>query len=119
MPFSVPIPLVGAVVTIATAAVVLGGIKSISSVAEFVVPLMAAFYVAASAYVLFNQSAALPGAFVLVVKSAFEPTPVAGGATGAVIVSVMTAMRTRHCPRCVHQRSRAWQRPHCGGRSQV
>ena len=92
--FNVPIPLVGAVVTIATAAVVIGGIKSISSVAEYIVPLMAAFYVAASAYVLFNQSAALPGAFVLVVKSAFEPTAVAGGATGAVIVSVMTAMRT-------------------------
>ena len=92
--FNVPIPLVGAVVTIATAAVVIGGIKSISSVAEYIVPLMAAFYVAASAYVLFNQSAALPGAFALVVKSAFEPTAVAGGATGAVIVSVMTAMRT-------------------------
>lgn len=33
--FNVPIPLVGAVVTIATAAVIIGGIKSISSVAEY------------------------------------------------------------------------------------
>lgn len=40
--FNVPI-LVGAVVTIATAAVIIGGIKSISSVAEYIVPLMAAF----------------------------------------------------------------------------
>lgn len=92
--FNVPIPLVGAVVTIATAAVIIGGIKSISSVAEFIVPLMAAFYVAASAYVLLNHASALPDAFALIVKSAFEPSAVAGGATGTVIVSVMTAMRT-------------------------
>ena len=92
--FNVPIPLVGAVVTIATAAVIIGGIKSISSVAEFIVPLMAAFYVAASAYVLLNHASALPDAFSLIVKSAFEPSAVAGGATGTVIVSVMTAMRT-------------------------
>ena len=92
--FNVPIPLVGAVVTIATAAVILGGIKSISTVAEFVVPLMAAFYVAASVYVLTVHASALPDAFALIVRSAFEPSAVAGGATGTVIVSVMTALRT-------------------------
>lgn len=55
---------------------------------------MAAFLVGRFCLRAVQQSAALPGAIALVVTSAFEPTAVAGGATGAVIVSIMTAMRT-------------------------
>lgn len=92
--FNLPIWLIGALVTVAVAAVVLGGLKSISRVAEFVVPVMAILYIAGAATVLALNASALPGGIALIVKSAFEPTSVAGGAAGSVIVSVMTAMRT-------------------------
>ena len=92
--FGLAIPIIGVVITVAVAAVVLGGIKSISKVAEFIVPGMAIMYIiGAGAILIINSDALLPGLH-LIVESAFTPTSVAGGATGSVIVSVMTAMRT-------------------------
>lgn len=92
--FGLPIPLIGIVVTVGAAAVILGGLKSISRVAELIVPGMAALYViGASAILYINADALLPG-LQLIVESAFTPVSVAGGATGTVVVSVMSAMRT-------------------------
>ena len=92
--FNLPIWAIGVVVTIAVAAVVLGGLKSISRVAEFIVPFMAIMYILAAGLILILNAEALPAGIGLIVKSAFEPTAVGGGVAGAVIVSVMTAMRT-------------------------
>src|SRR5699024_1550302 len=50
--FGVPVWVMGALVTVAVTAVILGGINSISRVAESVVPLMAGAYVLGSVAVL-------------------------------------------------------------------
>ncbi|MDR1885391.1 MAG: sodium:alanine symporter family protein [Synergistaceae bacterium] len=92
--FGIPIPLIGAAVTIAVAAVILGGLKSISQVAEFIVPFMAIFYVIGSVIALVVTADAIPASLALIVESAFSPSAVAGGAGGTVMISVMTAMRT-------------------------
>lgn len=92
--FHVPVWVTGLVVTVASGAVILGGIKSISKVAEFVVPIMAALYVGGAAAVLFLNYAQIPAVFGSIFTAAFHPTSVAGGVTGTVIVSVMTSMRT-------------------------
>ena len=92
--FGLPVWAIGAVVTLAVAAVVLGGLKSISRVAELVVPAMAVLYILGASTILILNIEALPAGIMLIVKSAFEPTSMAGGAAGSVVVSVMTAMRT-------------------------
>lgn len=92
--FNLPVVGVGIVVTVIVAAVVLGGIQSISKVAEFTVPFMAIFYVLGSITVLALNAEAIPHALALIVSSAFKPSAVAGGAVGTVMISVMTSMRT-------------------------
>ncbi|MGI6061762.1 MAG: alanine/glycine:cation symporter family protein [Blautia sp.] len=92
--FHLPVAIIGIVVTIAVAAVVLGGLKSISKVAELVVPVMAAAYVIGSFAVLFVNASAIPKAFALIFESAFTPHAMLGGAGGTIMISVMTAMRT-------------------------
>ena len=74
--------------------VVLGGIKSISSAAELIVPFMAMFYVLGSLLILILHAQQIPETLKLIVTSAFTPHAAVGGAAGTVFISVMTAMRT-------------------------
>lgn len=92
--FGVPAWLIGLIVTIAVAAVIIGGIKSIGHVAEVIVPVMAAFYILGSLVILILNIRALPGAFRIIIESAFTPYAMAGGAGGTIMISVMTGMRT-------------------------
>lgn len=83
------------VVTVAVTAVILGGIQSISKVAEAVVPFMAIAYVIGSLAVLAFSHEAIPGAFRAIFVSAFTPDAAFGGAVGtASAAAVITAMRT-------------------------
>ena len=92
--FGIPIWLVGIVVTVAVAAVVLGGIKSISKAAEFIVPIMAIFYVLGSITIMIINADAIPGVFKSIFDAAFHPKAMIGGASGTIIISVMTALQT-------------------------
>jgi len=78
--------ITGAVITIMTAVVILGGIKSISTVCEKLVPFMAIFYVAGCAIILVINAAYLIPAVSLIVKSAFSPRAAGGGFAGATIM---------------------------------
>ncbi|MCE5200227.1 MAG: sodium:alanine symporter family protein [Armatimonadota bacterium] len=80
----------GLVMTVLTAVVILGGIKSIARVCEGLVPFMAIFYIAGCLFILCKGAADLPGTLALIVKAAFTGKAVAGGAAGAAI---MTAAR--------------------------
>lgn len=93
--FGVPVWVMGALVTVAVTAVILGGINSISKVAESVVPLMAGAYVLGSVAVLAANYQAVPHAISTIFVSAFTPGAALGGAAGtASMAAVMTAMRT-------------------------
>ena len=92
--FGLPVWIIGIVVAVAVAGVVLGGIQSISNAAQFIVPFMALFYVLGSVIILLVNAREIPGAFQLILTSAFTPHAVAGGAAGTMFISVMTAMRT-------------------------
>lgn len=82
--------IVSIVLAVLVAAIVFGGIKSISKVAEKIVPFMAALYILAAICVLaFNASHIIP-TIISVFKSAFTPAAAAGGFTGA---TVMMAIR--------------------------
>jgi AGCS family alanine or glycine:cation symporter len=79
----------GVVMALITAAVVLGGVKSISRVCELLVPFMAIGYVLGCICVLIHNAAHLPEALRLIVTNAFTGTAAAGGFTGAGIALAM------------------------------
>lgn len=88
--FSIPTWITGVVLMACTAAVVLGGIKSIGRVTSILVPIMIVFYMAAALFIIFANIAEVPGALAFIVKQAFNPTAAAGGFAGA---TVMLAIR--------------------------
>ena len=73
----------GALLTVLTAVVILGGIRSIARVCELLVPFMAGFYVLGCAYLLFLHWETLPAALRLIVSSAFSGQAAIGGFLGA------------------------------------
>ena len=77
--------IVGAVLAAITAAVILGGIKSIARVCELLVPFMALFYVAGCIVILAMEWDDIPGALHLIVSSAFTGHAAIGGFAGAGI----------------------------------
>lgn len=92
--FQIPTWLTGLVIAVLSGAVILGGLKSISKVAEFLVPIMAVLYIVSAIAVLFLNFRQIPQVFSDIFYSAFNPASVAGGVGGTILISVMTSMRT-------------------------
>ena len=76
----------GAFICVMTAAVVLGGVKSIARVCSMLVPLMAAFYVLGCLYILCVNASYLWPALCLIVKAAFSPEAAGGGFIGSTVM---------------------------------
>lgn len=66
--------------------VILGGIKRIASVVEYIVPIMAIGYAAIVIVVIALRIEDVPGVLANIVTSAFGPEEVIGGGIGAVIL---------------------------------
>ena len=75
-------------VTVCVALVVIGGIKRISSVSQVIVPFMAILYFAFAAIIIVTHLPQIPGAIVLIVKTAFTGTALAGGAMGSMVIAM-------------------------------
>jgi AGCS family alanine or glycine:cation symporter len=73
----------GSVMTILTAAVILGGIKSIARTCSALVPFMAVFYVVGCLVILAINYRAIPDAVMLIFTSAFTGQAAIGGFLGA------------------------------------
>lgn len=78
--------IVGVVIALITAAVIFGGIKSVSKVCEILVPAMAAMYIIGCLIILVMNFAYIGDAIVLIVKSAFSPQAATGGFIGSTIM---------------------------------
>jgi alanine or glycine:cation symporter, AGCS family len=79
----------GIALLIITAAVVLGGIKRIAAVADWLVPFMAIAYFLGGIAVLATHASAIPSAFALIFTSAFTGTAATGGFTGAAMIAAI------------------------------
>jgi len=88
--FGVDPMITGIVMAAITAIVILGGIKRIGEVTEYLVPFMAIFYLAAGLFILVRFADEIPGALTLVVEGAWSGTAATGGFAGA---GVMLALR--------------------------
>ena len=83
--FQIPVWQTGLLMTVLTAAVILGGISRIAEVAAKLVPTMAILYISGALFVIITQIEQVPGALLLIVQSAFTETAAVGGFTGAAV----------------------------------
>lgn len=87
--FNIPPVAVGIIIAVLTAIVIFGGIKSIATVCEKLVPFMAIFYVLGCIIILcMNYDFIIP-AIVTICKLAFTPGAAAGGLVGTGILMAM------------------------------
>ena len=89
--FGLPEWLGGLVTAALVFVVIIGGIKSIGSVAEKVVPFMAAAYVVMAIIALILNFGDLGETFSLIFNGAFNPQSAVGGFTGAAIIMAIRA----------------------------
>lgn len=88
--FGIPPWITGLAVTALSAAVLIGGVRSIARVCGMFVPFMAILYVAGCLYILAVNSSYIVPAIDLIIRSAFSPQAAGGGFLGA---SIMMAAR--------------------------
>ena len=80
----------GIFLAIITGIVVLGGIKRIGEVCEFLTPFMGGIYLIAGLAVIIINISDIPGAFGMIFSSAFRPIAATGGFAGATITRMIT-----------------------------
>lgn len=84
--FSVNPIISGLVITGITAFVILGGVKTISSVCEKLVPFMSVFYIGGCLCILFINREQIIPAIILICKSAFTKRSAFGGFVGSTML---------------------------------
>lgn len=88
--FGVPKLITGVIIAILAGVIFLGGVKTLASVTEKIVPLMAVIYVAGCLIILILRIESIPSAFRSIFVGAFNPSAVLGGAAG---IGIREAMR--------------------------
>ena len=83
--------LFGLVLAFMVGIVIVGGMKNIARVTDKLVPLMAGLYLLAGLVVLAVHAEQVPAAFVAIVRGAFSPEGVAGGAVGVMLIGFRRA----------------------------
>ena len=87
--FSIPPWLTGIMIASLTAAVLLGGIKSIGKVCGFLVPAMAIFYITGAIYIVLCNIHNVPEGILEIFKEALSFKSMGGGTTGTVIANAI------------------------------
>jgi len=87
--FAITPSITGIVLTVITGMVILGGIRRIAAVSEWLVPFMAIGYVVAALFVLAFHWREVPHAFALIFETAFTGTAAVGGFTGAAMLAAI------------------------------
>jgi len=82
----------GLIMVTAVGLVIVGGIKSIGSVASKIVPFMCGAYILASLYILAVNYAAIPDAIATIFSEAFNPTAIKGGFLGVLVIGIQRAV---------------------------
>lgn len=83
----------GLVVTIVTILVVLGGIKSIAKVTQYIVPFMGIFYMLGTLVVILFHLSNVPAGIWNIVVMAFCPRAALGGLAGQIVVTMQESLR--------------------------
>ena len=87
-------PSVAAAVLVGLSAlVILGGVRRVARVTEWMAPVMALVYVVMAVVIVALHITRLPGLLATIVSSAFGPAPFAGGVTGGIIAALTNGTR--------------------------
>lgn len=86
--YSVSTVVAGAIVTLATAMVLIGGLKRIATVSTFIVPFMAVTYLVMCLFIILGNISQILWALQTIVRSAFNPSAATGGAIGSIFVAM-------------------------------
>ncbi|MBR4201537.1 MAG: alanine:cation symporter family protein [Oscillospiraceae bacterium] len=81
--------IAGAVITLLSALIIIGGIKRIAAVSEIVVPVMIAAYAGCCLIIIFTHISEIPSAVSAILSGAFSMKAAAGGAAGTVMIYAM------------------------------
>lgn len=81
----------GVIMAFFVAIVIIGGIKSIASVTEKIVPFMCGIYILAAIVVIIDNFSMVPEAFLSIIKGAFNASAIAGGIVGVLIQGIKRA----------------------------
>lgn len=90
---AVPPALTAAITAGLVLLIVMRGIRSISSVSAWIVPVMALFYLICGIAVIAGNIENLPSGLVMILTMAFSPKAVGGGLCGGITASMMHAVR--------------------------
>lgn len=85
--FDINRTIIGIVLSILTAFVIFGGLRRIVSVTQYIVPIMAIFYIILALVVVIINFSELPAVFSLIFRSAFGLEEVFGGLVGAAVLN--------------------------------
>ena len=83
----------GVIFALVTAFVIIGGVDKITAFTSKMVPFMAVLYIVLCLGVIFKNIDRLPLAFNKIIKGAFNPSSVTGGAVGSVLNTVLTGAK--------------------------
>ena len=86
--FGVPPAASGVVFAALTGIVVFGGIKRIGRVCEIISPFMAGAYILGGLFIIILNFSEVPAAIAVIVRGAFNPASVTGGAVGSIFLAV-------------------------------
>jgi alanine or glycine:cation symporter, AGCS family len=87
--FGVPTALTGIVLAAVTGVVILGGIRRIGEVTQFLVPFMAILYLGGGLIILAMNAGQIPAALAMVFDGAFTGTAAAGGFAGSTVAMAL------------------------------
>jgi len=87
--FSIAPSTTGIVLLLVTGSVILGGIKRIGQLTEYLVPFMAILYLIGGLTILATHASVLPEAFAQIFEGAFSGTAAVGGFAGSTILLAM------------------------------
>ena len=85
---SVTTAIAGLLVTIFSATVIIGGLKRIAKVSTYIVPIMAIVYILACMLLLLLNFSHITEAIETIVRAAFNPSAVTGGAVGTIFIAM-------------------------------
>lgn len=86
--YSWTVVIASLILSVCVALVLIGGIKRIANVSQIVVPFMAIIYIVITVALLLCNITEIPQAVVTIVKGAFNPKAVTGGAVGTMLIAM-------------------------------
>ena len=86
----IPTWIIGAVVAVVAGLIFIGGISTIASVTEKIVPVMACLYILGSFIILICRAPQIPETFGMIFRYAFTPQALIGGSVGMALKQAVT-----------------------------